>query len=252
MSEPTNTTPLVIVHHDGAVGHVILDREDKRNAMTLAMVAGVARGVQLLAETDGVEVIVLSAKGQAFSSGGDLGEYKAVTLSHDDAWTTLRAGHDLVMSMENCPLLIVARVHGRAHAGGLLLSLCADLTVAGEGAQFRVPELLRARPDPFIPPRLIAKVGAERAADLMFTAREINATEAERIGLIARCVTDDRLDAEVRDVLDAILRTDRDSRRAWKEVLRRGMSQLDPWLAIDDFRSDQTAQRARPYVRETT
>jgi enoyl-CoA hydratase/carnithine racemase len=252
MSDPTNTSPPVIVHRDGAVGHVILDRQDKRNAMTLAMVSGVARGVQLLAVTDGVEVIVLSAKGQAFSSGGDLGEYKAVTLSHDDAWTTLQVGHDLVMSMETCPLLIVARVQGRAHAGGLLLSLCADLTVAGQGAQFRVPELLRARPDPFIPPRLIAKVGVERAADLMFTAREITATEAERIGLIARCVADDRLDTEVRDVVDAILRTDHDSRRAWKDTLRRGISAMDPWLAIDDFRSDQTAQRARPYVREAT
>jgi enoyl-CoA hydratase/carnithine racemase len=252
MSESTNPSAGVIVHVDGAVGHVTLDRPDKRNAMTLAMVSAVARGVQTLAETEGVELIVLSAKGQAFSSGGDLGEYKAVTLTHDDAWTTLQVGHNLVMSMETCPLLIVARVHGRAHAGGLLLSLCADLTVAGEGARFRVPELLRARPDPFIPPRLIAKVGLERAADLMFTAREIDAKEAERIGLIARCVTDDRLDPEVRDVVDAILSTDHDSRTAWKDVLRRGIATIDPWKAINDFRSNQTAQRARPYVRDAT
>ena len=62
---------------------------------------------------------------------------------------------------------------------------CADLTIAGEAATFRVPELLRGGPDPFIPPRLIARIGRERASDLMFTAREIDGTEAAWIGLVA-------------------------------------------------------------------
>ena len=248
----SGAAPPVTVHRDGVVGHVVLNRPEKRNAMTLAMVSGVARGVRELAagqsgEHD-VEVIVLSALGEAFSSGGDLGEYKAVTLTHDDAWTTMQIGHDLTNSIEHCPLLVVARIHGAAHAGGLLLSLCADLTVAAESAVFRVPELLRARPDPFIPPRLIAKVGTERAANLMFTAQAITASEAERIGLVARCVPDDRLDAEVTDVIEAILRTDHNSRTSWKRVLRRGLATIDPWTAIDDFRSDQTADRARPFV----
>lgn len=250
MSDHNGSAPPVTVHRDGVVGHVVLNRPEKRNAMTLAMVSGVARGVRELAGTDGVEVIVLSALGEAFSSGGDLGEYKAVTLTHDDAWTTMQIGHDLTNSIERCPLLVVARIHGAAHAGGLLLSLCADLTVAAESAVFRVPELLRARPDPFIPPRLIAKVGTERAANLMFTAQPINAAEAERIGLVARCVPDDRLDDEVAAVIEAILRTDHNSRTSWKRVLRRGLATIDPWSAIDDFRSDQTADRARPFVAD--
>lgn len=252
MSDHNGSAPPVTVHRDGVVGHVVLNRPEKRNAMTLAMVSGVARGVRELAEAGDVEVIVLSALGEAFSSGGDLGEYKAVTLTHDDAWTTMQIGHDLTNSIEQCPLLVVARVHGAAHAGGLLLSLCADLTVAAESAVFRVPELLRARPDPFIPPRLIAKVGTERAANLMFTAQPIKAPEAERIGLIARCVPDGQLDAEVAGVIEAILRTDHNSRTSWKRVLRRGLATIDPWTAIEDFRSDQTADRARPFVPDPT
>ena len=251
MTDQNGTEPVVAVHVDGPVGHVVLNRPEKRNAMTLAMVSGVARGVRELGESGDVEVIVLSGAGEAFSSGGDLGEYKAVTLTHDDAWLTMQTGHDLTNSIEHCPLLVIARVHGHVHAGGLLLSLCADLTVAAETAVFRVPELLRARPDPFIPPRLIAKVGMERASHLMFTARKIDAVEAERIGLISRYAPDDRLDAEVADVVGAVLRTDRASRASWKKVLRRGLNPMDPWTAIDDFRSDQTADRARRFVRDT-
>jgi enoyl-CoA hydratase/carnithine racemase len=249
MNDRCGSSPAVTVRAEGVVGHVVLNRPEKRNAMTLAMVAEVAAGVRELAETGDVEVAVLSARGEAFSAGGDLGEARAVTLTHDGAWNIMKTGHDLTNSLERSRLLVIARVHGQAHAGGLLLSLCADLTVAAESAVFRVPELLRARPDPFIPPRLIAKVGIERAADLMFTARTLPAPEAQRIGLIARCVPDDRLDAEVAEVIEAILRTDRASRESWKQVLRRGMVPTDPWTAIEDFRSDQTADRARRFVR---
>ena len=237
------------VRADGAVGHVVLARPEKRNAMTLAMVSGVAAGVRELAEQDDVEVIVLSATGDAFSAGGDLGEYRAVPLTHDDAWNTLATGHDLISSIEHCPLIVIARVHGPAHAGGLLLSLCADLTVASTSARFRVPELLRARPDPFIPPRLIAKVGVERASDLMFTAREIDGTEAERIGLVARCVPDERLDAEMACVIDSIFATDKASRTTWKSLVRRHIASVDPWASIPAFRTDETAVRAQPFVR---
>jgi enoyl-CoA hydratase/carnithine racemase len=213
------------------------------------MVSAVAEGVRQLAEQAEIDMIVLSAQGDAFSAGGDLGEYRAVQLSHHDAWKTLSTGHDLVASIENCPLVVIAVVRGPAHAGGLLLSLCADLTVAGLSARFRVPELLRARPDPFIPPRLIAKVGVERASDLMLTAREIDGAEAERIGLVARCVPDDRLDAEVACVVESILATDKASRTTWKRLLRRSISSVDPWTSIPAFRSDETAARARPFVR---
>jgi enoyl-CoA hydratase/carnithine racemase len=251
MNDQNGTGAPVEVYRDGVVGHVVLNRPEKRNAMTLAMVSGVARGVRELAESGEVEVVVLSGRGEAFSSGGDLGEYQAVTLTHEDAWMTMQTGHDLTNNLERCPLLVIARVHGHVHAGGLLLSLCSDLTVAADTAVFRVPELLRARPDPFIPPRLIAKVGIERAADLMFTARPVSGVEAERIGLVARCAPEGRLDEEVADVIEAVLRTDKASRASWKGVLRRGVATVDPWTAIPDFRSDQTADRARPFVRRT-
>ena len=243
------STELVSIFREPPVGRVVLSRPGKRNAMTLAMVQRVASGVRELDADPAIGVILIEAEGQHFSSGGDLAEYKGVPIDHAEAWRLLSIGHDLVTSIEEAATIVVAKVQGLAHAGGLLLSLCADLTVASTAATFRVPELRVARPDPFIPARLIAKVGLERASWLMLTAREIDGTEAERIGLVARCVEPALLDAEVKETLDAILATDQASRAAWKPVLRREVMPFDPHRMVPFFMSQATADAAKPYVR---
>jgi enoyl-CoA hydratase/carnithine racemase len=239
----------IAVFHEPPIGRVVLSRAEKRNAMTLAMVARVASGVRELDADPEIGVILIEAAGNYFSSGGDLAEYKGVPIDHQEAWRLLSAGQDMVTSIEEAGTIVVAKVHGLAHAGGLLLSLCADLTVASTEARFRIPELRIARPDPFIPPRLIAKVGLERASWLMLTAREIDGVEAERIGLVARCVESALLDAEVKETLDAILATDAASRAAWKPVLRREVMPFDPHRMVSFFMSQATADAAKPYVR---
>ena len=239
----------ISVYHEPPVGRVVLSRPEKRNAMTLAMVSRVASGVRELDADPAIGVILIEAEGDYFSSGGDLAEYKGVPIDHQEAWRLLSTGHDMVTSIEEAGTIVVAKVGGLAHAGGLLLSLCSDLTVASTQARFRIPELRIARPDPFIPPRLIAKVGLERASWLMLTAREIDGTEAERIGLVARCVEPALLDAEVKETLDAILATDQASRAAWKPVLRREVMPFDPHRMVTFFMSQATADAAKPYVR---
>jgi enoyl-CoA hydratase/carnithine racemase len=216
--------------------------------MTTEMVRAVAEGCRQLDADEKTDFIVLSGEGPSFSAGGDLREKGSAAYSFQDAWEILASGHDLVQSIEQASKVVVAQVQGHAHAGGLLLALCADLTIAGESTRFRVPELLRARPDPFIPPRLIAKIGRERAAELMFTAREIDGNEAYRIGLVSRCVPDDKLDGEVQSVLAAIGVTDRNSRAVWKRLLVQTRSSVDPWTFSQAFATAETAGRSYGFV----
>jgi enoyl-CoA hydratase/carnithine racemase len=230
------------------VGRIVLSRPEKRNAMTTEMVRAVADGCRELDADADTDVIVLSGEGAAFSAGGDLREKGRSTYSFQDAWEILASGHDLVQSIETASKVVIARVHGHAHAGGLLLALSADITIAGESARFRVPELLRARPDPFIPPRLIAKVGRERAAELMFTAREIDGHEAYRIGLVSRCVPDTILDDEVDSMVKAIAATDRNSRAVWKRLLVQTRSPVDPWTFSPAFATAETAGRSYSFT----
>lgn len=240
---------LVRFHREAPVGRIVLARPEKRNAMTLAMVGRVAEGVRAFDADPEIEVIVLEAEGSAFCSGGDLAEYKGVPIDHRKAWQLLATGQDMCASIESAGTVVVAKVQGLAYAGGVLLSLCADITVAAADARFCIPEMRVARPDPFIPNRLIAKVGLERAAWLMLTSREIDGREAERIGLIARAVEADRLDAEVKDTLDAILAGDAASRAVWKGILRRSVAPLDPRSLVHHFTSEAMAARAARFVR---
>jgi enoyl-CoA hydratase/carnithine racemase len=243
------TASFVQVHREPPLGRVVLSRPEKRNAMTLAMVSAVAAGVRQLDTDPDVAVILIEAEGDHFCSGGDLAEYKGLPIDYAEAWRLLSTGHDLCTSLEEAATTVVAKVQGHTHAGGLLISLCADITIASSGTRFRIPEMRVARPDPFIPPRLIAKVGLERASWLMLTAREIDGVEAERIGLVARVVEPALLDAEVKETLDAILAGDQASRAAWKPVLKREVMKLDPHCMIPFFMSQATADAGKPYVR---
>jgi enoyl-CoA hydratase len=225
-----------------------MNRPEKRNALTSEMVDELATACRALDADPEIEVILLTGAGVAFSAGGDLREKGPSAYSFSQAWSLLAGGHNMVDSIEKISTLVVARVHGYAHAGGLLLSLCADITIASESARFRVPELLRGRPDPFIPPRLVSKVGRERAADLMFTAREVDGREAERIGLVARCVPDEDLDSEIEGILKTVLGTDSDSRSAWKRLLVSMRSTVDPWTMVQSFTTDATARRSHGFT----
>ncbi|GAA0636113.1 hypothetical protein GCM10009547_45420 [Sporichthya brevicatena] len=238
MSDP------VKVWQDGSVGHLVMSRPDKANSLSTSMREHLCAGLKNLDADPDIDVIVLSGEGPAFSSGGDLREHGPSTMTVEQAWTMLASGIDLTESLEGISKLVVARVQGPAHAGGLLLSLCADITVAARTARFRCPELLRGRPDPFIPLRLTSKVGRERAADLMYTAKEIDGVEAERIGLIARCVDEADLDTEVAAVVAAIQRTDRASRTVWKRTLHTMRPTPNVWDFAPYFTSEETAHRS--------
>ncbi len=234
----------VDVYKDGPIGRIVLQRTDKRNALTSGMVTAISDGLRALEGDDEIGVITLSGEGPSFCSGGDLRERGPDAVGFGQVWQMLAGGVDLVESIEQNSKVVIARVHGHVHAGGLLLSLCADLTVAAITARFRCPELLRGRPDPFIPLRLVEKIGRERAADLMYTAREIDGIEAQRIGLVARCVAEDELDAELQRVIAAVLETDPPSRTAWKRMLRAHRSTANAWEFTSHFTSEETAKRS--------
>jgi enoyl-CoA hydratase/carnithine racemase len=237
------------LRREGPVGHIVMARPEKRNSLSAVMRNLMCGYLRELDRDPDIDVVVISGDGPAFSAGGDLREHGPDAMTFEQAWTMLASGVDLVESIEAISKIVVARVQGPAHAGGLLLSLCADITVAASTSRFRCPELLRARPDPFIPFRLVSKVGREKAADLMYTAREIDGIEAERIGLVARCVDEDQLDAELDSLIADVLRTDRTSRAVWKRMLRGARPTANAWEFADFFTSGQTAERSYNFRR---
>ena len=90
--------------------------------------------------------------------------------------------------IERCSKVWIARINGLCHAGGLVLTVHCDVTIASDQARFRAPELLRGIPDPFLTSRLPALVGMAKARYLLFSAREISAAEADAMGLVGAVV----------------------------------------------------------------
>lgn len=195
--------------------HVRLDRVHKRNATTQDMYRGLKRAAILADGDPELDAICLTGTGEWFGVGGDMSgeaedpEGLAQELDPTD--------HFPFRHFERCRKLIVSAVNGACMAGGLDLVLYADVSVASDRARFRIPELLRGAPDPFVAARLADTVGLARAKYLIFTASEIDAHEAEAMGLVGKVVPHDQLESHVAWVLEQVRLTGPQARAMLKD-----------------------------------
>lgn len=166
-----------------------LDRPDKRNALSRALIAALHTELEQADLEAGVRVIVLQGAGPDFCAGADLAELLASrdrTLAENER-DALELGH-LFLRLRSLPYPVIASVQGRALAGGAGLVAAADLVVAADDAKFGFPEIKRG----FVPAMVMAllrrQVGERLAFDLVATGRTLSAAEAREAGLITEVV----------------------------------------------------------------
>jgi enoyl-CoA hydratase len=203
---------------------VRIDRVDRRNAMTQDMYRGVKRAAIHADTNPEVDALCITGTGDVFAVGGDM-----AGGSTDD---TLAAEHDPTdhfpfRHLERCRVPVFAAVNGICHAGGLDLVLYSDFAIASDRAAFRVPELLRGAPDPFIAARLADHVGIGNARFLLMTAARLDAHEALRIGLVSRVVPHDDLAGAVAATCTALRRLAPRSTAMLKDDMNRSLRQPD-------------------------
>lgn len=192
----------VTYEHSGGVSTVELNRTDKLNALTLEMWEGIADGVER-ARRDDARAIVLTAAGDVFCSGDDIGTLAEIETERD-VRTLTETAFDCFRAIEEAPVPVVGQANGPAYGGGFELLLACDLTVAPEGAEFALPEV-RIGAIPFYGTKRLARlVGRQRAMDLTLTAREITAERAVDWGLFARAVPAEEVEATVTELVGAI------------------------------------------------
>lgn len=192
----------VSYRHEDDVSTIELDRPDKLNALTVEMWADVTDGVER-ARRDGVRAIILTATGDVFCSGDDIGELAEIETEHDVRELTETA-FDCFRAIEEAPAPVVGKANGPAHGGGFELLLACDLTVAPEGASFALPEVQIGAIPFYGTKRLARLVGRQRAMDLTLTGREISAERAVDWGLFARAVPAPQVDATVDELVTAV------------------------------------------------
>jgi enoyl-CoA hydratase/carnithine racemase len=193
-AEPASSPVLYEV--DGPVARITLNRPDKLNALSYALVDELSETLTRAAGDDTVRVVVLRGAGRAFSAGYDLSEEVADQVQNAHQWhQILEKDVAVTLQLLRLPKPTIAAVHGYCLAGGCDLAMACDLILAAEGTRIGEPEIrYGSGPVAMLMPFLI---GQKHTNELLFTGDAIDAARAEQIGLINRVVAADRLGAEV-------------------------------------------------------
>lgn len=253
MSVPSITPPdlgtrYLVTEVRGRVLHLRIDRTERRNAFTQDMYRGLKRAAIWADAEPELDAVCLTGTDRWFGSGGDMAGNAEDTEGLAVEWDP--TDNFPFRHIERCSKLWVAKVNGLCHAGGMDLVLHCDVAVASDQARFRVPELLRGIPDPFMSARLAEVVGLARARYLFFTAEEIGAEEAATMGLVGKVVPHDRLDAEVDRVLAAIALTGPRARAAIKRDLNRRLPAHDTQLFHQSINTPEMIEGMRAFVEK--
>ncbi len=207
--------------------YVVIDRPERRNAFAQDMYRGIKRAAIWADRQAEIDAVCLTGVDEWFGAGGDLSRREEVP---DLAVEWDGMDHFPFRHIERCRKIWVAKINGACHAGGLGIALHCDVSIASDRATFRIPELLRGIPDPFMPDRLAAAIGLARARYHIFTAAPIDAATAGAIGLVGAVVPHDQLDEHTEWALAQIRLTGPNARAAIKRAINRRLPLGDPTL----------------------
>ena len=196
--EMTDENKSVLYSVVGARADLILNRSDKRNALSDELISGLKQGLRQAESDRAVRVVVVSGAGPDFCSGADLSALQKISSASvaenaEDAQSLM----ELFLIIRNLRLPVVAAVRGRALAGGCGLATACDIVLASSSARFGYPEAKIG----FVPAMVMAilrrNVSEKRAFELLTRGAEISAAEAERVGMVNHVFSDETFDAEV-------------------------------------------------------
>jgi len=177
-----------------AVAIITLDRPDKLNALTVEMRESLANHFEAAGRDPAVRAVLLQAAGKAFCASGDvskMGEFTAAS-----GRDLLKIAHRMVRTLANIEKPVVAGVRGAVAGIGWSMALACDAVIASDTARFtQVFRHVGLAPDGGAVYFLTQHLGVQRAKDLAYSGRRIDAREAHELGLVNKVVADDELDA---------------------------------------------------------
>ena len=189
--------PILKVRVDAPSGTIQLNRPDRRNALSRAMIAEFRQALSDLHQEQKVRAVVITGAGTSFCAGLDLHEVHA-TQQRESEMDQARRWHedalairDLLKTLLEFPKPIIAAVNGPAFGGGAGLVLASDIVVASQAASIAIPGPRRGLVAGVVAPLLAFRVGGGWAANMLLSSRTIEAAEARDIGLFQEVVPDD-------------------------------------------------------------
>jgi methylglutaconyl-CoA hydratase len=212
------------VERNGSLARVTLARPEVRNAFDAAVIDELRATFDALARepADVLRAVVLSGDGPAFCAGADVAWMRsAVGLSVDDNERDAAAMQLMFAAIDECPVPVVARVHGAALGGGMGLCAASDIVIASADTTFGFTEVRLGILPAVISTFVVPRIGESAARALFLTGERFDAERALRIGLVHEVVADvPALDARVEQLAGELLRAGPTAARAAKALIR--------------------------------
>lgn len=227
------TAPLLLENKVSAA-HLILNRPERRNALSLDLLNHLDQALVEIAADEKVRAVVIAGRGPVFCSGHDLGEMVGCS---EAAYRDLFGLCSRVMQrLRRLPQPVIARVHGVATAAGCQLVAACDLAVASDNATFATPGVKIGLfcTTPMVP--LVRAIAPRAALEMLLTGKPITAQRALDLGLVNRVVPANDLDAAVEEYVRAIAASS-------PLVVRLGKAAFYDQLALDEERAYERATR---------
>ena len=162
---------------------ITVNRPEKRNALNYEVRSDIFAAFKAVDANNVIKATILTGEGNSFVAGADIAPMKDYEV--DDALQASRHGSDIFMFIENMRCPVIAAINGWALGGGCELALACDLRICSDTAIFGQPEIkLGIIPGYGATFRLPRLIGTGRAKELIYTGRRIDASEAEKIGLV--------------------------------------------------------------------
>ena len=231
----------LIVEKEGPVAVITLNRPEVGNSFDMTLGLEFDHEIRHVSEDQDIRVVIITGAGKYFSTGTDLSMWTAperhageeggaqdLLPSEEDETFGKGTAVASAIRIRNMPKPVIAAVNGTAAGLGFSVALACDIIIASDRARFSMAFVRRGvAPDTGASFNLPRVVGPQRACELTFTGDTIDAAEAERIGLVSRVVSHDKLMTAARELAERIAKNPPLAVGLAKSQLYQGMMETD-------------------------
>ena len=224
----------ITYEQEGQVGIVTINRPKALNALNSQVLEEIEAAFKAI-DLDAVRAVILTGAGEKpFVAGADIGEMSTLTKAEGEAFG--KKGNDVFRMIETFPIPVIAAVNGFALGGGCEISMSCDIRICSENAVFGQPEVgLGITPGFGGTQRLARLVGPGMAKQMIYTARNIKADEAFRIGLVNAVYPQEELMAAAKKMAAGIAKNAPIAVRACKKAINDGLeADMDDAIVIEE------------------
>lgn len=223
----TETTSELLFETTGGIATITLNRPDSGNAFTTEMLALWEKALRECILDDAIRAVVLTGAGRIFCSGGDVKRMAANTAGGQQPWDRAKYltdhVHRIPLTLMELDKPYIVAVNGAATGAGMDMALMGDLRFAAESARFAETYIkvgfVAGDGGAWMLPRL---VGRPKALEMLWLGDFVGAAEAERIGLVNKCVPDDQLMAHTYSVAERLANGPTVGIRLMKRLVQQG------------------------------